>query len=304
VATKKKIETALIDGDVICYRAGFAAERTLCMLTKEDGQRLEFVGKRTLNQYLKENSVDEYTVEYKREIDPLSHALQNVKSMLSTIVGEVSPARLSIILSASGGSIIRQEIATIKKYKGNRDNMPRPHWYNEIRDYLLRYYEAEIADERYEADDVLADRQSHNTVICSNDKDLLQVPGLHYDWTTNKKVSVSEISGLRSLYRQVLTGDRTDNVLGIPGVGPVSATKTIDCLSNEADMYDICLHEYASFFNNSPELAEKHGLYYDKDSELVLYKHWSTEEEMKVPIQQIVDETKALLSVGTRKTSA
>ena len=56
-----------------------------------------------------------------------------------------------------------------------------------------------------------------NTIICSPDKDVLkQCIGMHYNY--GKGVHVPD-EALKFLWVQVLMGDSTDNIVGIPGVG-------------------------------------------------------------------------------------
>lgn len=73
-----------------------------------------------------------------------------------------------------------------------------------------------------EADDGLAIAQTYfnsigvHSVIVSEDKDLLQVTGWHYN--TNKSLEpmyVDDAKGHEYLWRQVITGDKTDNIPGV-----------------------------------------------------------------------------------------
>lgn len=58
------------------------------------------------------------------------------------------------------------------------------------------------------------------TVICTKDKDLDMISGLHYNWTKDKEpYEVSEQQALKAFYSQLLTGDRVDNIQGIKGIG-------------------------------------------------------------------------------------
>lgn len=86
-----------------------------------------------------------------------------------------------------------------------------------------------------------------DTIIATVDKDLDMVPGLHYSWPIVRKgeivregriYEVSEIEGLRSFYRSILVGDRTDNIFGVDGIGKVKAAKEIDHLETEEEMFE------------------------------------------------------------------
>ena len=128
------------------------------------------------------------------------------------------------------------------EYKANRKEKPQPILRQEANAYLVTEYGAKVTD-GYEADDGIgiAATRSDGCVICSIDKDLKQIPGNHYNWRKNEFTTVTPLEGLRSFWRSVLTGDRTDNILtGLHRMGPVTAAKVIDDLDNEWDMYQAC----------------------------------------------------------------
>jgi len=73
-----------------------------------------------------------------------------------------------------------------------------------------------------EADDGLAIAQGYfqeqgiESIIVTEDKDLLQVPGWHYNPNKNDKpFKISEEQGHFLLWKQVITGDKTDNIPGV-----------------------------------------------------------------------------------------
>jgi DNA polymerase-1 len=88
-----------------------------------------------------------------------------------------------------------------------------------------------------EADDIIsitADRLKKEGIdytVVSGDKDMKQVPGKHY-WpfakdleNTFDKVSPRQAMGM--LWKQALTGDMTDGIPGLKGVGPKTAEKIL-----------------------------------------------------------------------------
>lgn len=80
--------------------------------------------------------------------------------------------------------------------------------------------------EMLEADDVMgvmATKQPDKYVIATIDKDLQQIPGRHYNWASKKRTLVGDEAADLTFYRQVITGDPTDNFKGIPGYGPKRA---------------------------------------------------------------------------------
>jgi DNA polymerase-1 len=121
-------------------------------------------------------------------------------------------------------------------YKANR-TQERPKFWQACRDYLASKYKAIVID-HYEADDYLGWSQTPNTVVVSLDKDLLMIPGKHYNWVRKEWTTVTEDSANQTFYRQLLIGDTSDNVFGIKGVGPKKAEKALSELSTVEELFD------------------------------------------------------------------
>ena len=119
------------------------------------------------------------------------------------------------------------------EYKANRVQ-ERPKHYNVLRDYLLNFEKAEVAWGQ-EADDLLGIEQTSNTIIASIDKDLKMIPGKHFDFVKNKHYEVSNAEGRHKFWCQMLTGDNTDNIPGIRGVGPKKAEKLLQGCSTDKE---------------------------------------------------------------------
>jgi DNA polymerase I len=85
-----------------------------------------------------------------------------------------------------------------------------------------------------EADDTLGILCTHpklvpgKRIVVTIDKDLLQIPGHHYNPDRDEKRVVSLDGGDRWFFQQVLTGDATDNYPGCPGIGPKRASGILD----------------------------------------------------------------------------
>jgi hypothetical protein len=143
----------------------------------------------------------------------------------------------------TGKGNYRNDIAVTEPYKGNRKDAKRPQHYNAIRTHLQRLG-AELV-EGQEADDAVAiEATSTGGWIVSIDKDLDQVAGWHYNFVKHEEYYVTEEQGLRNLFTQVLTGDRTDNIIGLKGIGPVKAEKLLKDCKTEREYYDACLKAY------------------------------------------------------------
>lgn len=131
-------------------------------------------------------------------------------------------------------------------YKAQRP-IEKPKYFREAREYLIKDKGA-IVSVGCEADDLLGVNQRDNTVICTIDKDLLQIPGRHYSWAImhGEKVvreafhtTTDYLSGLRLFYKQMITGDAVDNIKCIPKYGPKKASALLDELEVETEMIDV-----------------------------------------------------------------
>jgi 5'-3' exonuclease len=143
-------------------------------------------------------------------------------------------------LYLTGSNNFRKKINP--EYKANRKNKPLPQYLNLLREYLVSDWKAEVTD-GYEADDAIgiAAHQGGeaNVIICSYDKDLNQLAGTHFDWYKNDTYYVSELNGIRHFYKQMLIGDRSDNIIGVPKIGKVRANKLLNHINTEPEMVDI-----------------------------------------------------------------
>jgi 5'-3' exonuclease len=82
-----------------------------------------------------------------------------------------------------------------------------------------------------EADDMLAIRATElgdDSVMVTLDKDLDQVVGWHYNFVKKNKYFITKDEGLLNFYKQFLVGDRTDNIIGVKGIGDKKAHKLLE----------------------------------------------------------------------------
>lgn len=114
----------------------------------------------------------------------------------------------------------------------------RPELEQDIRDklnFLHKYAvkQGAVQADGMEADDLVAIwahealENKDEYVICGIDKDLLQIPGHHYNYGKDTWQLINEEQALYNLYIQCLTGDATDNIPGLKGIGPKKAEKIL-----------------------------------------------------------------------------
>lgn len=216
----------LIDADSIVYSAGFSGEAR--WYVTEDGSCWE--NKQDSDHYADIAGLDPKKTRLEYESPPLENALYTTKLTLNSILSNFeldSDSSEYIVYLSNDKPLIREEVAKYRPYKGNRDKLRKPEHYYKIKDYIKDNYNWDEPDEGYEVDDLIAEIAKEGSVIIHIDKDLDQIPGMHYNWRTKSYYTVDTYTGLMNLYCQVLTGDNIDNVCGIKSVGPVRARKIL-----------------------------------------------------------------------------
>lgn len=266
----------LIDGDSLVYRCGFAAEKTKYVVESLGDSQRYWVPFDNAGDAKAHAAKEGGVVWSRKEYEPLDHCLATVKNALHKIGAAFGSNDLEIWLSPGVGNF-RDQIATRAKYKGNRDGALKPKYYKDIIKYLVERHGAKYAV-GMEADDALAIGLTGNpTSICvSTDKDLLQVPGKHYNWVAKKTLVVNKKQAAFNLYTQVLAGDPTDNIPGIEGVGPDTAAKILEGAKTTLDLWLRTQDAYYEKYGNE-------GLLYAVETARLVYLKRSPEDEWKAP---------------------
>lgn len=138
-------------------------------------------------------------------------------------------------LEGGKGKIAIKGIGNFRKdiyppYKGNRKKElteEEKEFFEYAYQYLKDGWNSITADDM-EADDLLAMWQTEEPgIVVSIDKDMLQVPGLHYNTRRKEYININEEEASLLLHTQVMTGDSTDNITGLKGIGKVKASKVL-----------------------------------------------------------------------------
>lgn len=252
----------LIDGDIIKYRCAASAEKTKYLVEIRGGDSIEYEEAKDHSQAkrLAEGCNGIYGIIWSRkEIQPVEFAIESAKSCIDSMVSRLSPSRVSIFLSPK--RTFRDDIARTEPYKGNRSHVQKPKYLKDVENYLIKEYGATIAD-NIEADDEIGSHLSDEgdgAVSVSIDKDLLQVPGWHYNWVNDRIQRVSPRDGDYFFYTQMLVGDVTDNIPGLPGTGEKGAKKILSGAKSRADLCTRVWMCYRGEFNDT-EKARRYFL--------------------------------------------
>lgn len=192
----------LVDGDILLYKYGFGAQETYKFETE---------------------SVT--VVPEMSEVTPL------IREFLTNMLTVTRSSDMLVCFTAP--NCFRYDL--LSTYKHNRKDNAKPILYYQIKEHLLETYPSKVK-ERLEADDVMgimATRSPGKYIVCSIDKDLQQIPGWHFNW---KKDAVPRLVSKEDadlwFWKQCLTGDSTDGFSGVPGIGPKTADKVLETVTD------------------------------------------------------------------------
>lgn len=194
-----------------------------------------------------------YSIGFASKDDPVEYALKSIRSACETIMYDLGADGIDIYLTGSGN--YRMDVD--EYYKGNRAKSEKPKHYADIKRYMLESLGA-ILIEGEEADDALgygAVQDGHG--IATLDKDLDGVPGWHYNWRKKEIYMVSPEDADRFFYKQMLSGDATDN---IPGLFKMTGTKATKKMYEPLEVMDSPEEMYAWVRNCYGDAYDKVGM--------------------------------------------
>ena len=169
-------------------------------------------------------------------------AVYGVVNMIKRLLGKEQPTHIAVVFDAKGKTF-RHELYT--EYKANRPPMP-----DELRTQIDPLHSVIralglvlLSEPNVEADDVIgtlasqAVQQGREVLISTGDKDMAQLVNEHVtlvNTMTNTKMDTSGVmkkfgvTPHRIIDYLALTGDKSDNIPGVPGVGPKTAAKWLN----------------------------------------------------------------------------
>jgi len=238
----------LIDADSIIFKAGCSIEERLYKVYA-DGE-LVFAdpykaAASSAAASAEANGAQVVEIERTKTSEESFIAIGRMKDMIKKITEHAKCTSYQIFIG--GKDNFRKEL--YPEYKANRDPFFRPICEQDLREYLCHKYKAVVVD-GMEVDDMvsyLCMEDPDNTVICAIDKDLDNTPGWHYNYDKDNYYYVDLPTANLNFYCQLLTGDSSDNVPGIPKIGPIKAANIMYGAGSEYEMYERVLHTYDAF---------------------------------------------------------
>ena len=199
--------TALIDGDILIYRAALAAEHPI-----DWGE-----GIWTLHAYMDD-------------------AITLFDTFLGRVLNGLKTDKYIVCLTDKTN--FRKSI--LPSYKSNRTDKRPPMLKDPLREHVLQEYETFMRP-GLEADDILGILATNprivkgDKVIATVDKDLKSVPGKVYNIDSGVLDEITEAEADLNHMIQALIGDPVDGYSGCPGIGKVKAGRLLgECGSASA----------------------------------------------------------------------
>ncbi len=181
-----------------------------------------------------------------------TNAIYGFTTMLQKLIKDEAPEYLAAILDCPEPTF-RHE--AYQEYKANRDEMPDnlsqqiPH----IKEVIRAFNIPMLEKPGFEADDIMgtlakqAETDGADVMIVSGDKDMCQMVSSNVKLLDTMKNKITDIDGVKKKFgvspEKVidalgLMGDSSDNVPGVPGIGPKTAQSLINEYGSMEEIYE------------------------------------------------------------------
>jgi DNA polymerase-1 len=191
----------------------------------------------------------------------------------------------------TGKSNFRYDIAKTVPYKGNRKDAVKPKHYDALREHLVKRHDA-ILTVGEEADDTVAIASTELLDECwivHVDKDLDQLQGWHYNPVKDERYYVNDFDAYCSFCTQLLTGDRTDNIPGLLGIGPKKAQKALKDAKTKEELLQAVFEKYQECGHTLEYLTEQGKLLWLRRYEGEL---WQPPSKLQSSTDSVADSKK------------
>lgn len=234
---------ALIDADTLAWTSALAAQQEVPVMPREFYSELEWDAIVTNPTY------DEESMTYK-QID-LDIAMQLAKEKLNRIY-ELSGCRACEMHFSGGRDNFRYMI--FPEYKANRKAMVIPDGLYDLKLKLCEEFNGTIHTQ-WEADDWVVyaiKKYSEKYVLCAVDKDVLNsVAGRHFNYYESgvfgkdmHYIETAEEIAKVWPYLQCITGDTSDGITGVKGLGPKKAMNFLSYTASHEELWEGVVRAY------------------------------------------------------------
>jgi 5'-3' exonuclease len=175
---------------------------------------------------------------YEMDKPTLEEAVAGINSRVETILSNCETNKYVGFLT--GSDCFRYQVD--KSYKAHRKHKPKPIIFYALREHIKQHWKFDTFP-KLEADDLVSyygHTMPESTIICSPDKDVLkQCVGRHFNYQKVEFVETSSAEATKFLWKQVLMGDSTDHIQGLPGVGEKTSENWLQDRDKEFESFVI-----------------------------------------------------------------
>ena len=243
---------AIIDGDVLCYMSCYNSWESI--LT-EIGRWTDEQKIYTLNE--DGDKVLVLTPEQERKY--LEKSWNTFQIKLQDLLDSVYCTEYLMAVKGSNNyrNLLYSDYKMNRHVKPDKQNMFVP---------LLRKLAVAqgmaVPSDGCEADDLMriwamqAKEAGDDYIICTVDKDLKCIEGKHYLMHIGKKeedrlITIDHDEALKHYYQQLLKGDPTDNIPGVPRIGNKKAESLLKNCITEHEMQEVVVGAYIEFYDDA-----------------------------------------------------
>lgn len=301
-------ESMFIDADTPLFKASVVLEDKFIIVTHKKSKKVQEFSNKTefyghhgkkaggwLSEYndkrlmkgLRRIDADSFDIVESARVkdslgDPLEFGLNKFKEFLDQLRSYELSSRIVVVIGGQGN--YRYDLAHTQQYKGKRK--AKPLLFQQLKDLVIKSYPKHIVIvDGKEADDAMARAGYDNAVhykktgkyrnlLAYVDKDIDMVPAhsINYDdEAPTVKIILAE-EAARNYCSQLLTGDSTDNILGLPdfpeeikekygmakrkGTGPAGITKLFEDCHGIADHFDRVVECYKAYYGEEKKPFE------------------------------------------------
>ncbi len=328
--------TLCFDYDFLLYRAGAKGEtRSIQVVHRESGDEYEFNTrtsfwghhKKKAGGYLaewnkgkpedKQRKPEEFDIIDVQTPEPFENVAHTMKQM---IVGIREAAGIKTYYGYTGkGTVFREDVSTVIKYKGNRDEVLRPLHLDNLKDYILKKHAASIitgieVDDQCTMDGYAGMKKWSKTkndddkiVVVFSDKDYWSNASwlFHADSGTmecqgevfgklwleyNSKQKCNEVKGRGRmwLYHQVMYGDDADNYFANSANpemkwGPITAYEILKDAKNDKEAFEALVKGYKTLYPASKKVVGWRGEEIEVDWLYMLQENFTLAKMLRWP---------------------
>lgn len=330
------MSTLCFDYDFLLYRAGAKGEeRSIKAVHRASGDEYEFSTRTAFYGHWKKKAggwlaewnkqapedqrrnADEFDIIDIQTPEPFENVAHTMKQM---IVGITEQTGVKKYYGYTGrGKVFREDVSTVIKYKGNRDDVLRPLHLDNLKDYILKKHNASIVT-KIEADDQCtmdthagwyvwkkSGSDKDKVILVYSDKDYRQGAGhLHHaDSNTthsqgevfgslwleyNETQKCNEVKGWGRmwLYHQVMYGDDADNYFANSANpemkwGPIAAYEVLKDAKNDKEAFEALVKGYKTLYPMPKKIVGWRGDEIEVDWLYMLQENFTLAKMLRYP---------------------